>query len=114
MAIAITSLVFVVFHLNQAWALPVLFHLFALSALMGILAYAAGSLIPIIVAHVVLDVFNFAYWWSDVAGSFEMRPLAETGIDAHFVVWSLVFGASLALLVWTLYKTNVARQRSAD
>jgi membrane protease YdiL (CAAX protease family) len=113
-AIAITSLVFVVFHLNQAWAPPVLFHLFALSAGGGILAYAAGSLIPIIVAHVVLDVFNFAYWWSDVAGSFEMRPLAETGIDAHFVVWSLVFGASLALLVWTLYKTNVARQRSAD
>jgi membrane protease YdiL (CAAX protease family) len=113
-AIAITSLVFIIFHLNQAWAPPVLFHLFALSALVGILAYAAGSLIPGIVAHVVLDVFNFAYWWSDVAGRFEMRPLAETGVDAHFVVWSLVFGAAMALLVWTVHKTNVARQRSAD
>jgi membrane protease YdiL (CAAX protease family) len=113
-AIAITSLVFVIFHLNQAWAPPLLFHLFVLSAGGGILAYAAGSLIPIIVAHAVLDVFNFAYWWSDVAGRFEKRPLAETGIDAHFVVWSLVFGASLALFVWTLYKINVARQRSAD
>jgi hypothetical protein len=71
-------------------------------------------LIPGIVAHVVLDVFNFAYWWSDVAGRFEKRPLAETGIDAHFVVWSLVLGASLALLVWTLYKTHAARQRSAE
>jgi membrane protease YdiL (CAAX protease family) len=113
-AIAITSLVFVVFHLNQAWAQPVLLYLFALGALVGILAYAAGSLIPGIVAHVVLDVFNFSYWWSDVAGKFELRPLAETGIDAHFVVWSLVLGASLALFVWTVHRTNVARQRSAD
>ena len=113
-AIAITSLVFVLFHLNQAWAPPVLLHLFALGALMGILAYAAGSLIPGIVAHVVLDVVNFAYWWSDVAGRFELRPLAETGIDAHFVLWSLVFGVSLALLVWTLHQVNVARRRSAE
>jgi hypothetical protein len=81
---------------------------------MGILAYATGSLIPSIVAHVVLDVFNFSYWWSDVAGRFAKRPLAETGIDAHFILWGLVLGASLALLVWTLHKINVARQRSAD
>jgi membrane protease YdiL (CAAX protease family) len=114
MAIVITSLVFVVFHLNQAWAPPVLLSLFVLSALMGILAYATGSLIPSIVAHVVLDVFNFSYWWSDVAGRFAKRPLAETGIDAHFILWSLVLGASLALLVWTLHKINAARRRSAD
>jgi len=113
-AIVITSLMFLVLHLNQAWAPSVLLHLFALGALWGILAYAAGSLIPGIVSHVVLDVFNFSYWWSDVAGRFEKRPLAETGIDAHFVVWSLAFGVSLALLVWTLYKTKVARQQSAD
>jgi membrane protease YdiL (CAAX protease family) len=113
-AIAITSLVFMIFHLNQAWAPPVLLHLFALSALGGILAYAAGSLIPIIVAHVVLDVVNFSYWWSDVAGRFEKRPLAETGIDAHVILWSLVLGASLALLVWTIHKTHVARRWSAE
>jgi membrane protease YdiL (CAAX protease family) len=113
-AIVITSLMFTILHLNQAWALPLLIHLFALGALFGILAHAAGSLIPSIVAHVVLDVFNFAYWWSDVAGRFEKRPLAETGIDAHFILWSLVLGASLALLVWTVHKTRVARQQSAE
>jgi len=113
-AIAITSLMFTLLHLNQAWAPPLLLHLFVLGALWGILAYAAGSLIPGIVAHVVLDVFNFSYWWSDVAGRFEMRPLAETGIDAHLILWSLVFGASLALFVWTVRKTHVARRRSAE
>jgi hypothetical protein len=43
-----------------------------------------------------------------------MRTLAETGIDAHFVVWSFVFGISLALFVWAVHKTNVARQGMAD
>jgi membrane protease YdiL (CAAX protease family) len=97
-AIAITSLMFTVLHLNQAWAPLLLLHIFALGALLGILAYAAGSLIPSIIAHVVMDVFNFAYWWSDVAGRFEMQTLAETGVDLHFTGWSLVLAASIALL----------------
>jgi membrane protease YdiL (CAAX protease family) len=113
-AIAITSFMFLVLHLNQAWAPPLLLHLFALGALFGILAYATSSLIPSIVAHAVVDVFNFAYWWSDVAGRFDMRTLAETGIDAHFVVWSFVFGASLVLFLWATHKANVARQWMAD
>ena len=113
-AIAITSFMFLILHLNQAWAPPLLLHLFALGTLFGILAYAAGSLIPSIIAHVVVDVFNFAYWWSDVAGKFDMRTLAETGIDAHFTVWSFVFGTSLALFLWVTHKADVARQGMGD
>jgi membrane protease YdiL (CAAX protease family) len=109
-AIAIVSLMFLVLHLNQAWAPPVLLHLFALGALFGILAYVSGSLIPSIVAHVVVDVFNFSYWWSDVAGKFDMQTIAETGIDPHFVAWSLIFGASLALFTWAAHKTKAVRQ----
>jgi hypothetical protein len=62
---------------------------------------------------VVMDIFNFAYWWSDVAGRFDMRTLAETGIDAHFVVWSFAFGISLVLFLWTTRKANMARRRMA-
>jgi hypothetical protein len=109
-AIAIVSLMFLVLHLNQAWAPPVLTHLFALGALFGILAYVSGSLIPSIIAHVVVDVFNFSYWWSDVAGRFDMQTIAETGIDPHFVAWSLIFGASLALFLWAAHKTKAVRQ----
>jgi len=112
MAIAITSLIFTVLHLNQAWAPALLVHLLALGALFGILAYAAGSLIPSIVAHVVVDVFSFAYWWSDVAGKFEMRTLAATGIDAHFVVWALVFVASVVLFSWAARKTLAGRRQA--
>jgi membrane protease YdiL (CAAX protease family) len=109
-AIAITSLMFVILHLNQAWAPPVLLHLLALGALFGVLAYASGSLIPSIVAHVAIDIVDFAYWWSDVAGRFDMQTIAKTGIDVHFAVWSLVFACSLALFVWTARKTLDARR----
>jgi len=110
--ITIVSMVFVVFHLHQAWAPPVLFLLFAISVLWGILAYTSGSLIPGMISHTVADVFNFSYWWTDVAGTFDKRPIAETGVDAHFVVWVLVFVASVALFSWAASKTLAAgRQR---
>ncbi|MGD9148481.1 MAG: type II CAAX endopeptidase family protein [Anaerolineae bacterium] len=110
LGIAIVSIVFVVLHLNQAWAPPVLLHLFAMSVLWGILATTSGSLIPGIVSHAVADVINFSYWWTDLAGSFDRQPIAETGVDAHFIAWALICMASLALFFWAARKTLVARQ----
>ena len=108
--IVIGSMVFVIFHLNQAWAPPVLVHLFVISVLWGILAYASGSLIPSMISHVVADVVNFAYWWTDVAGTFYKLPIAKTVIDAHFVLWATVLVASGALLFWAARITLAARR----
>jgi len=68
------SIMFVLFHLNQAWVLPMLLQLFVASLLWGAMAYASGSLLPGIIAHTVLDIVNFSYWWSDIAGKFEYQP----------------------------------------
>jgi membrane protease YdiL (CAAX protease family) len=111
-AIVIVSVVFLLFHLNQAWAPPVLLHLFVISVLWGILAYTSGSLIPGMISHAVADIFNFSYWWTDVAGTFDKRPLAETGIDLHFVVWALILVASVALFAWAARKTLAARSQT--
>ena len=110
-AITIVSIMFLVIHLQQVWAPPVLFHLFALSVLLGILAYASGSLIPGIIAHTSLDIFNFSYWWTDVAGTFERQTIAETGIDHHFIAWFLILGVSIALFFWATRKIMAARQQ---
>jgi membrane protease YdiL (CAAX protease family) len=110
-AITIISIAFLLFHLNQAWAPHVLFHLFAVGVLWGVLAYATGSLLPGIISHTTADIINFSYWWTDVAGTFDKRPISETGIDAHFVVWAVVFVASLALFAWTAGKTLAARRK---
>jgi membrane protease YdiL (CAAX protease family) len=109
-AIAIVSVMFLLVHLPQAWAPPVLVHLFVLSVLLGALAYSSGSLIPSMLAHTGLDIFNFSYWWTDIAGRFDRRPISETGIDAHFVVWALVFLVSALLFAWALRKSLAAGQ----
>ena len=108
----IISVLFVLFHLNQAWAPPLLLHLFVASFMWGLIAYETGSLLPGIIAHTVLDVFNFAYWWTDVAGRFEYRPIAITGLDLHFLVWSLLFIVSGVLFVWGLGKVKAVRLQS--
>ena len=106
------SVFFVVFHLNQAWALPVLLHLFVASLLWGALAYATGSLLPGIIAHTVLDIVNFSFWWSDIAGKFEYQPIAITGVDLHFVVWLLLLITSGVLVIWSLRKVKAIRLQS--
>jgi hypothetical protein len=85
-----------------------------ISVLLGILAYASGSLIPSILAHTVMDIFNFSYWWSDVAGKFERSPVAETGIDTHFIIWVLILAMLIALYSWSARKTLLARKGAAN
>lgn len=89
--ILIVSIMFVLFHLNQVWAPPVLINLFGLSVLLGILAYVTDSLIPSIIGHTIMDVFMFSFWWSNVAGKFELTTIFKTGIDIHFIVFILIF-----------------------
>jgi len=110
--ITIVSIVFLVFHLHQAWAPHVLFQIFAASVLWGILAYASGSIIPGIIGHTIMDIINFSFWWSDVAGKFERQTIAETGIDFHFITWVLIFGVAIALFFWVTRKIMAVRQQT--
>ena len=110
--ITIVSIMFTVFHLNQAWAGPVLFQIFAISALFGILAHASGSLIPSIIGHTIMDIFNFAFWWTDLAGDFELQTIAVTGIDPLFITAMIIFVASLALFFWVTRKLMAIRLHS--
>jgi len=103
---------FVVFHLNQAWAPLLLLHLFVLSFMMGEIAYATGSLLPGIIAHTVLDIVNFSYWWTDIAGRFDYQPIAITGIDLHFLAWSVLFIVSGVFLVLGLGKIKAVRMQA--
>jgi membrane protease YdiL (CAAX protease family) len=109
-SICFVAVLFMVLHLNQAWAPFVLFQLFVIGVMWGILVCASGSLIPTIISHTAADIFSFSYWWTDVAGSFNKRPIAETGFDPHFFTWALILMVSIALFVWTVRKTLTTRQ----
>jgi len=108
-AIAIVSFVFMVLHLNQAWASGIVIILVVISALWGVLARTSGSLIPGIISHGSTDVVNFAYWWTDIAGHFNKRPIAETGIDPHFLTATAAMLMLSILFGFAAWKTSKAR-----
>ena len=103
-AISITSLVFVVVHLHQAWATGILVHIFVISFMIGYLAYSTNSLIPGIIAHFTFDIVNFSYWWSDVVGTFEHNPISITGVDKHFTITLIVVLLSTILFIAAIRK----------
>ena len=108
-SISIASLVFVIVHLHQAWATGVLVQIFVISFMIGYLAYATQSLIPGIIAHASFDIINFSYWWSDVLGNFERKPISMTGVDSHFIITVSVLVLSTILFIVAIKKLLIIK-----
>jgi membrane protease YdiL (CAAX protease family) len=105
-AISITSIVFALAHIHQAWAGGMLGMtvIFVISFLIGYLAYSTRPLLPGIVAHVSFDIINFSYWWSDVIGTYERKPISITGVDNHFILALTVVLLSILLFIVAIRK----------
>jgi hypothetical protein len=67
--------------------------------LLGLLAWAAGSLIPCIIGHTLMDIGLFAYWWTGIAGDFTARPIFDTGVDRPFLIACGAFTLALAAVL---------------
>jgi len=103
LAILVSSALFTVFHLNQAWAtLAMLPVIFVAGALLGLLAWAARSLVPGIIGHATMDVANFAYWWTGYVGDYSQRPISQTGIDKAFLIEAGILAAALLVFIVAL------------
>jgi membrane protease YdiL (CAAX protease family) len=102
-AIVVSSLLFTLLHLNKTWAtLGMVPIVFLAGILLGLLAWSAGSLVPGIIGHVLMDIGLFAYWWTGIAGDFTARPITETGIDVSFSIACVVFIASLLIVLYAI------------
>ncbi len=111
--IVISSILFTLIHLSHTWAAPILPHIFFASVLLGILAWKSGSLIPGIIGHAILDIFDYSVWWTDLTGGFKHQTIFKTGVDIHFVVWVLIFSFGVFAffrVVLRLPKSDEARQ----
>lgn len=104
-AILVSSLFFMAFHLTKEWALigmvPIVF---GAGVLLGLIAWASKSLLPGILGHVLMDIGLFAYWWCGIAGDFTLQPITETGLDQPFFIACAVFAASLFVLLLAISK----------
>jgi membrane protease YdiL (CAAX protease family) len=104
-AILVSSLFFTLLHLNKTWAtLGMVPIVFLAGVLLGLLAWSAGSLIPCMIGHVMMDIGLFAYWWTGIAGDFTARPITETGVDVSFSIACVVFIASLLIVLHAISK----------
>jgi membrane protease YdiL (CAAX protease family) len=106
-AITLVSIVFVLIHLGKAWSGPILPLIFFASVLLGILAYSTGSLIPGIIGHTILDVFDYSFWWTNLMGKSERPTVLESGVDYHFLVWCLFFLTATSGFFWLMKKLRV-------
>ncbi len=103
-AISISSIIFIVIHLHQAWLDSIMIPAIPISFMIGYLAYATNSLIPGIIAHVSFDIILSSYWWSDVIGTFERKPISMTGVDNHFIITLIVVLLSTLLFIVVIRK----------
>ncbi|MGA9354477.1 MAG: CPBP family intramembrane glutamic endopeptidase [Terriglobales bacterium] len=112
-AVLISSLFFMALPLTKAWALlgmvPIIF---GAGVLLGTLAWSAGSLIPCMIGHFVMDIGLFAYWWTGIAGTFTARPISETDVDQPFVMAWVVFAISLVVVLLALSRLRATAPTS--
>jgi membrane protease YdiL (CAAX protease family) len=113
-AVFISSFFFLALHLTKAWAsLGMVPIVFGAAVLLGLLAWSAGSLIPGIIGHFVMDVGLFAYWWTGIAGDFTARPITETGVDRPFLIACCVFATSLVVVLLAIWKLGESASTDA-
>jgi membrane protease YdiL (CAAX protease family) len=93
-AIILTSILFTLIHLSHRWAVPIIPHIFGASVLLGLLAWRSGSLIPGIIGHAILDIFDYSFWWTTITGKIDRKTIFETGVDTHFIIWAFLLAAA--------------------
>ena len=109
-AVLISSLFFMAVHLTKAWAaLGMIPIVFGAGLLLGLLAWSAGSLLPGIIGHIMMDIGLFAYWWTGVAGEFSARTISQTGMDRPFLIAFFTFVIALGIVVFAIYKLRRMR-----
>ena len=109
-AIAISSVLFMLLHLNKSWSTaPMIPIVFAAGVLLGLIAWSSGSLIPGIIGHTLMDIGLFAFWWTGIAGAFAGRPIGETGVDPGFEIACACLAAALAITLFAIWRLRRLR-----
>jgi membrane protease YdiL (CAAX protease family) len=111
-AITISSALFSLAHLTHGFFWPKLLVYFLLGVVFGVLAYLAGSILPVIPVHVIGDLMFFALVWPHDAAR---RLVSEHGADTWFwihVAQAIVFTA-LAIPAFIRLARITKRVRSA-
>ncbi len=112
-AVVVSSLLFTLAHLTKSWALigivPIVF---SAGGLLGMLAWAAGSIVPCMIGHTIMDVGLFGFWWTGLAGTFAARPISETGLDRPFLAGCVTLALCLSIVLFAIRQTRRGAEAS--
>jgi membrane protease YdiL (CAAX protease family) len=110
-AILVSSTLFTLLHLTKGWALigmvPIVF---GAGLLLGTLARAAGTLWFGMLGHWIMDIGLFMFWWTQIVGTFNQRPLSQSGFDQTFVWEAVTFAAALMIFLGATAKLLMLRR----
>jgi len=119
-AIALTSILFWAIHLGHGWTrgemvnvLCIAIPFFLTAGLWGTVAYVTNSIGPSMISHALTDLIVLPLEWN-VAGKHNLAPVATTGLDRHFVVWTIALAVCGTLATYSLLRLsrlNRARER---
>jgi membrane protease YdiL (CAAX protease family) len=109
-AVLISSVLFTVVHLSKSWAIPGMVPVaLAAGLLLGLMAWASGSLIPGMIGHTVMDIGMFGYWWTGIAGTFRATTISVTGIDRPFEFEIAIAAGALLLTLTAIARLRLLR-----
>jgi membrane protease YdiL (CAAX protease family) len=110
-ALLVSSVLFTVIHLSKSWAIPGMIPLvFLAGVLLGLIAWASGSLIPGMIGHTAMDIGMFSYWWTGVAGTFSANTIAVTGFDRSFEAAVAIAAGAFVLTVAGIIRLRYLRE----
>jgi hypothetical protein len=72
---------------------------FGAGVLLGALARASRTLLFGMLGHWIMDIGLFAYWWTQIAGTFMSRPVWQTGADRALAIECALFVVALSALI---------------
>jgi len=115
LAILISSLLFALAHLNKQWSLAGMVPIvFGAGLLLGTLAWTSRTLVFCMIAHTLMDIGLFAFWWTQIVGTFTQRPIFETGMDPSFYVECAVAALALLATLWAIVRVGRASAWAAN
>jgi membrane protease YdiL (CAAX protease family) len=112
LAILASAALFTVAHFNHDSGPARAVMLFTGGIMFGYLSYVARSIIPVVIPHVLSDIFTGMLTRKifDPDRIIVLTPISETGVDAHLVTSSIVTVA--CVLVFVLSTRKLARLAS--
>jgi membrane protease YdiL (CAAX protease family) len=113
LAILISSTLFTLVHLTKSWSMigmvPIVF---GAGLLLGTLAYASRSLVFCMIGHTLMDIGLFAFWWTQIAGTFSQRPISFASPDRAFYIECAVLAAAFFLTLLSIRRLWRAQHAS--